>query len=551
MRAALLLLTMLALAGAGYWALQGAGASPPPVVDDGPPGDAPAKGAPAGSLPPGVVATRTEAVDIDPGQLADAPTVCLRVLDQRTGTPIEGALVRRLQSGADLSFSDARGLALVPLEEAAQLAVVKEGYLMRLAPARLGSDEARPQIVRLLPDTWSTVRRFLFVGPDGEPVDALVRLRPAGSAAPRDNGRAAAKDPVAARAWSEHLMMAGREVSRDQNLHAGARDEHVYRTEAEVLTVLFCADGDYRIEAATTSGLVGEASVTVAAGPQPPVQVVKMAAGAAVAGVVVDPAGGAIAGAQLTVQGGDPLGLRATTDAAGAFSIGPLVEGACTLTVRHAVHEPAVLQGVQVPCTDRRVVLTPLPRTPLRCLVRARPGLEPIADATVVWQVAGGGAVTARTDADGRFELQAAGSIAARLVVQAQRFLTYAELVDPGAPFAHYDLLPAGTSPRIAAGLTATLEGVVYGQDGLPLANASVRWQPANHAKATSVPGRRVLQGGALELADVTRTDAAGVFVLETSHFGRGVLAVDGDDAAALQVTATAGERTRGLECRR
>ena len=547
MRVALLLLTLLALGSAGYWALQGGGEVAPP---SGVGVAAPAGGAaaPAGALPDGVVATRTEAVDIDPGDLADAPTVCLRVVDQRSGAPVAGALVRRLQTGADLSFTDERGLAFVPLEEPAQLAVVREGYLMRLAPARLGSDAARPQVVELLVDTWSTVRRFLFVDPAGDPVDALVRLRPSGDPQPRDNGAATARDPVTARAWSEHLMMATREVSRDQHLHAGARDEHVFRAAADVLTVRFCADGDYRVEAATTTGLVGEAAVRVAAGPQPAVQVVQMSAGVVVAGVVVDPSGRGIQGAELRLQGGDPLGLQATTGADGAFAVGPLPQGPCTLLVRHTLHAPTAVQGVQAPSSGRRVVLTPLPRTPLRGRVRARPGLAPIAGATVLWQVAGGGAVTAKTAEDGVFELQAAGAIAARLVVQAPGFLTYAELVDPGASFAHYDLLPAGTDQRVTAGLTATLEGVVYGEDGLPRPNASVRWRPANASPPTGAPGRRVLQGGALELAGVTRTDAAGIFVLETARFGRGRLTIDDAEDAALQVTATAGERRRGLD---
>ena len=288
--------------------------------------------------------------------------------------------------------------------------------------------------------------------------------------------------------------------------------------------------------------------LTVAQGPEPPVQVVRMVAGAFVSGVVMDTASAPLADAEITIQGGDPLALAATTGADGAFTIGPMPPGSRTLLVRHAVHKPIAVESVPVPSDSQRIRLEPLRRTPLRGRVRSRPGLQPIANATLIWQVAGGGAITARTASDGTFELQAAGSIAARLIVQAPQHITYAELVDPGAAFADYDLLPAVPDARVEGGLSATIEGVAFGANGFPLANASVRWRPANKSGVVGMPGRRVLEGATLELKDVTTTDSSGAFVLETTNFGPGTVTLNDATDDALQVTAIAGQRVKGLE---
>ena len=553
MRAALLLLALVAFGGVVLWFARSSALDAPPgavAPSGGPAGHAPSGPAPdTMALPEGVEATRTEVVEIDPGRLADRPTVCLRVVEHDGEQPVAGAIVRRLSTGADLAFTDERGLAFVPLKEPAQLAVVAEGFLLRLAPARPGSDEQDPQTVRLVTDVWSCVRRFTFLDSQDQPVDDVFVRLPAASASPVSvDRRASALDQVERRAWSEHLMMVSREVSRDQDLHAGAADDHVYRAVAAALTVRFVAPGRYRLQAATTSGLVAAAVVDVRSGPEPPTQVVRMAAGGAVSGRVTDTSGVGLSGARVTLQGGDPLGLTATTDAGGDFEIGPLPSSAQTLLVRHALHSPAAIEGVPVPSSGQRVRLEPLQRTPLRGRVRTRPSLQALAGATVIWQVAGGGAVTTRTGVDGTFELQAAGDIAARLIVQAPRHLTYSELVDPGAGFADYDLLPAATDDRVASGLTATFEGVVFGPGGFPLGDASVRWRPSNPGPRPFAPGRRVLEGAVVELADVIKTDAAGAFVLETARFGPGDLVVSGPRQLEYAATATAGQRLQGLE---
>lgn len=554
MRGALVVLILLALAGAGFWLTQsdvspplppaGGGEEQPGAVDP-----VAAQTRPRPGLPVGVVATRTEAADIDPGVLADRPTAYLRVEAHGDRQPVAGAAVRRLSTGADLAVTDEDGLAQIPLTEAAQLAVVREGYLLRLAPVRPGSDADNPQVIRLVADVWSSVRRFAFVDDEGQPLgDVFVQLRIAAGVQPVDNGRVSELDSVSRRAWSEHRMMASRVVSRDQQVHGGPTDEHVYQASDGALAVRFAVSASYELQAATPSGLVAAATFPVQVGPEPAVQIVRMAPGDRITGVVADTSGNVLPDARISLQGGDPLGLVATTGADGAFVLGPLPRGARTLLVRHDLHRPVALEGVPVPAEGQQIRLEPLPRAPLRGRVRARPGLAPIAGASVVWQIAGGGAVTVKTDADGTFDMTTAGDIASRLVVQAPNYVTYAEMVDPGAPFADYDLLPAAPAARVDGGLTGTLEGVVFGPDGFPLANASVRWRPTNFRGTPGVPGRRVLEGGKLKLSDVMTTDSSGAFVIETVRFGPGRLTLGDGRQLSLPTTAVAGQRVQGLE---
>jgi hypothetical protein len=60
------------------------------------------------------------------------------------------------------------------------------------------------------------------------------------------------------------------------------------------------------------------------------------------------------------------------------------------------------------------------------------------------------------------------------------------------------------------------------------------------------MPGRRVLEGAALELPLGARTGSDGAFRLETNAFGPGRLVLAGS-TRGLDVTATAGQTTTGL----
>jgi hypothetical protein len=502
-------------------------------------------------LPPGVIATRTEPPDIEAEGLADEVTACLQVLDYRTQQPIASAIVRSMHNGADLAFTDERGLASVALAEPAQLAVVYENYLLRLAPVQLGSTEQEPQVVQLVPDRWSLRRGFAFVDPDGKAVtDVLVRLRPANKAQ-ATRLPVPAGDAVLRRAWTEHTMLATRAVSRDVAVQLGKYStDRVHHLTGKVAVIRFVAPGDYVMEAATTNGLVARNEISVIPGSEPPAQRIMMIGGAWIGGRVTDLAGKALADAQVSVQGSEPLGLRSTTGQDGTFTIGPLLNGAITLLARHGLHAPIAFGPVLAPAQDVQIKLRALQRTPLRGRVRSRPDHQPIALATIIWQVPNGAAITAKTAADGTFELRAAGDVAAKLLVQAPGYTTYAELVDPGAAFANYDVWPATTAARLNKGVTATLEGVVFGKNGFPIANASVRWTPQVRTNHIGMPGRRILAGATLYLPGVATSDSSGAFVLETNQFGSGVVSLQRDASKTVNATAIAGQSKNGLELR-
>lgn len=543
-----LLIAALAAFGAAWLVFAGSDddAPPAPGSDANPPTpEPPPAGAPASTGSDArLVATRVlPAADLSP-PLAAAPTACLLVLDHATGRPIAGAPVRRLQGGGELAFTDARGLAPLPLPGPEQLAIVVDGFLLRIAPTHPGSSEEQPQEVRLVRDEWSIVRRFEFDGAGD--AEVFVRFLPTAQGLHQVQPPSR-DDAFLDRAWTEHTMLAGRPACADVPVQLGAFDEQRVHRLRGGTEVRFTATGTFALAAATPSGLVGSTVLRVEATPRtgaPPIRV-RMTPGAFVSGVVVSSGGTPIAAATLTLQGGEPLGLLATTAADGSFRFGPLLHGEATLHVRHGEHEPLAFGPVTTPATDLRIALQALPGSTLRGRVRARPHGRPLAGATVQWLPASTAPVVATTGDDGTFALRATGTIAARLSVSAPGYLAYAELVDPGAPFADYDLWPGTTAERLASGITALLEGVVLDHRGAPVEGAEVRWQPAQRPRFAGLPGRRVLAGAALELPDVARTGSDGSFRLETLAFGPGRLFVA--DGGSLDTTAAAGATTSGL----
>jgi hypothetical protein len=172
----------------------------------------------------------------------------------------------------------------------------------------------------------------------------------------------------------------------------------------------------------------------------------------------------------------------------------------------------------------------------------------------VIWSPPGGAAVTAITGTDGTFVLRATGNQPARLGVQAPLHKQYAELVEPGAPFADYDVWPATTEMRLERGLTAVFSGVAVDEQGNPVTGAAVRWHPVRRAPPPGEPGRRVLEGSVLDLPLATTTRGDGSFELETEHFGSGRLTVEpggGQGEIALDAEAVAGRTVTGLRLQR
>ncbi len=504
------------------------------------------------------VATRALASQPATEELAERSTACILVVDRDSKQPVAGAAVRRVQSGADLAFTDERGLASVPLKQAEQLAVIAAGYLLRMAPTQLGSTETEPQRVLLVRDEWSIVRRFQFVGRDGRNVpEAFVRFRPRqepGAA----TGLPATADGVAVRAWQEHAMLASLPVCADAAVQLGSWSQERVHRIAHLGEVRFAMAGEFLAEVATETGLVGQATLKLdpAMAGQPPTTIrVDLERGDFAAGTVMGLGSmQPLAGAEVTLQGGEPLGLLATTGSDGSFRLGPLASGQAMLNVRHGDHQPLAWGPIATNATNVKVLLQPLPKTTLRGRVRSRPDLQPIAGARLSWSPNGASAVTATTAADGTFQLAATGETAARLAISAPGFVAYAELVQPGSPFAEYDLWPGSPEVRLAKGLSARLVGIVVDAHGRAVPGVSVRWIPAKRTESAGQPGRRTLDGAQLELPLIVATGTDGAFLLETTQFGAGrvCLAEAGPSAAGgIETVAVAGTIKDGLRLQR
>lgn len=554
------LLLVVALLVAAPWLLGGDPVAPgdpgnaPPAAVVAPTVNGSAGSAASAALPPGTTATHVHREPVVADDLADEPTACLRVVDHGRDGPVAGAAVRRVRDGAEIAFTDERGLAAVPLRGFEQLAVVADGYLLRLAPTRPGSTEADPQPVRLVADAWSPRVRFVCRRGDGTPVkDVLVRFRSVdAAAAPAAAVPVPADDAVLQRAWTEHTMLAGRPVCADVAVELGVfAPDRVHRL-GDGAEVRFVMPGTYTVEAATADGLVARQPLQVPAfGGVPGQANLVLQPGVAIAGVVTAAGGAAIPGAEIVLQGSDPLGLVATSGSDGGFRLAPLSPGPVTLHVRHGDHEPRAVE-VSAPAAGVRVELSPLPQSVLRGRVRLRPELVPVPGAVVAWQPNGATAVATTTAADGTFLLRATGTAAARLAIQAPGCQPYAELVVPGSAFADYDVWPGTMTQRLDAGLTAVLAGVVVTAAGAPAPGVPVRWQPTRPTPAAGVPGRRVLEGAALDLPLVTTSAADGSFTLETGQLGAGRLSVgDAAAAAGVELEAVAGATISGLRLRR
>lgn len=559
MRALVLVFGLLVvLVGLGLAARATLFSSEPAPGGAAPPADgqaAPATGAPATALPTpgevgGAVATRAAAGGPPPAtDLSDVPTACLEVVDQATGQPVRGAMVRRVRTGGTIGFTDQHGRAPLPLPGIEQLAVCADGYLLRMVPARVGSTEAEPQRVQLVGDMWSHLRRLQFQQPGGAARgDVFVRFHPTAAAA--GPAQPLPDDPALQRAWSEHTTLLNLPVCADiASCPASYDAERVLRLRDGAM-VSFLVGGRIGVEAATADGFVARTEILVdaAARAGTPLQI-QLAPGTAVTGHVRDAvAGEPIAGATVTVAGGDPLGLTATTGADGAFRVGPLLPGEVELHVRLGGYEPVAVKPTAGSCDVR---LQPLPGRVLRGRVRSRPDLAPIAGATVAWLPTQGEKVTAVTDAQGAFALRATGSIDARLAVQAEGFQFLSELVAPDAAPETFDLWPARTEDRLAKGLTAAFAGVVLDAGGAPVGAATVRWVPATHTPSAVTPGRRILDGGTIALKQSATTLDDGSFFVETDQFGPGRLLVTGGQANGTAANAVAGEVVEGLRLRR
>src|SRR5690606_33643321 len=117
---------------------------------------------------------------------------------------------------------------------------------------------------------------------------------------------------------------------------------------------------------------------------------------------------------------------------------------------------------------------TPRPVRVVRGFVRRRPVLQPVEGAEVILRSGQETDARAVTGADGAFVLETALEVP-ELVVRAAGFLPWIERVDEAVEGYSCDLLPADAAGRLAAGLTAIVEGKVVDARGEPVAGIPVQ----------------------------------------------------------------------------
>jgi hypothetical protein len=274
--------------------------------------------------------------------------------------------------------------------------------------------------------------------------------------------------------------------------------------------------------------------------------------GRQVAGIVVNAADGSpVAGATVTPVEAKLL-RPAETDAAGRFTLGATAAASVTLSVEHP-HFEALRLGPVPAGEDLRVALEQRPLRTVAGTVRGRPGLQPVAGAEVKL-VAGGATVEAaqKTAADGAFALRTAAT-GVLLEVAADGFLVYREVIDGEAAALTCDLIPATAEARVAAGMTAMVEGRVVDAAGAPAPGVPVQLTAADPVFPEGIANRAIMAGGILVLSPITIADAEGRFSIESDAKGPARLQpIDGvtTEAEAVSIQLVPGRRQEGVVLR-
>lgn len=555
MRALVALGVALAAAVAVFVVSSGGGDAPSPdgIADVAPAANSQPAGAPGERDASASAATATalepQRVPVD---LATEITAVLSVIDTTSGMPVEGAAVYRMRGAENesaIAYSDARGIAPLPLSKPSQLMVAKAGYLLRMAPTQLGSTAESPQQARLVRDTISARGKFRFRRPDGSsPDDVCVVVRPT-RADKQDQPmpeKARVADEETQRAWREQRTLAAVRAVPELHVQLGFHNAafvHVLRADDEIA---FVEGGAFAIEAATPDGFCKSFVVDTANFGNGAIDVV-LQQGAQLRGAVRFQGGGPAEGAWIEIDGGDPLRLVARSGADGTFVIGPLADGERRLRIRHRDSEAATF-GPFAPTSFAEIALVALPRESIRGRIVAAGDGKPIRGASASLLEQDGNPLVVPADDEGYFAAVVRGADAIRMNAGAEGFLTHSELVSPGTPSVAVELWPAAQERRLELGLTSLLSGVVVDANNAPMPRIGVRFVPDSPDIAS--PGRRLLAGGALSLPQAITTGADGSFVLEVATFGGGLVqAIDGTSSQAngVRVDAQRGKVATGL----
>ena len=555
MRALVALGVVLAAAVAVFVVSSGGADAPSPdgIADVAPAANAQPATAPGERDPsaPAAAATALEPQRV-PVDLATEITAVLHVIDTTSGLPVEGAAVYRMRGAENesaIAYSDARGIAPLPLSKPTQLMVAKAGYLMRMAPAQLGSTAESPQMARLVRDTISARGKFRFRRPDGSsPDDVCVVVRPT-RADKQDQPmpeRARVADEETQRAWREQRTLAAVRAVPELHVQLGFHNAafvHVLRADDEIA---FVESGAFAIEVSTPDGFCKSFVVDTVNFGNGTIDVA-LQQGAQLRGSVRFQGGGPAEGAWIEIDGGEPLRLVARSAADGSFAIGPLADGERRLRVRHRDSEAATF-GPFAQTAFADIALVALPQESIRGRIVAAGSGAPIRGASASLLQQDGYPLVVPADDEGYFAAVIRGADALRMNAGAEGFLTHSELVSKGAPSVVVELWPASQERRVEIGLTGLLSGVVVDANNAPMPRIGVRFVPDSPDIAS--PGRRLLAGGALSLQQAITTGADGSFVLEVAASGGGLVqAIDGTSSQAngVRVDAQRGKVATGL----
>ncbi|HEY8145317.1 MAG TPA: carboxypeptidase regulatory-like domain-containing protein, partial [Kofleriaceae bacterium] len=286
----------------------------------------------------------------------------------------------------------------------------------------------------------------------------------------------------------------------------------------------------------------------VVPGHEPADVIIRLAAGASLAGVVVDTAGAAASGAEvrLTVVGGDgPVGERtATSDGSGAFRFEHLAPGTATLEARG---DGGVSPPLAVKLPDGS------DRTGVRLVLAAAASIKgrvvdgkgtPVAGATVMATPAKSKIKPPRivSGADGGFVLEglAAGT---KHVVQARQ--------EGFANAFARNIVPPAEGVELVMQAAGGIRGVVKGAGGAPVSSFQVQVERFVEADGMVRPGRATARGSAkdgrfeLDLVEPGQYDLV-VTADGFAPFRPPRVAVPPEGWAEIEVELSAGARVTG-----
>jgi hypothetical protein len=435
---------------------------------------------------------------------------------------LPGATIHDVGDGLVLATCGEDGRARLEDPELSQLAVRAAGHLLGFFPANdheLGRmrEEARATgrvEIRLEPDP--SIRFLLrFVAPDRSVVSGVrCRFELLGNP-PMEAG---------ASVWRAHSLAV--QLPSFQSMgswHLGSQSANRVYQGGETLEVLFAWPGVYRCRGAGGEHVVDREIVVH--GAQRDALVLPLELGRHASGVVVSSTDGArIPGVEIRVRSG-PLGdLETTTDAEGAYRVGPLTGAPIELSFEHLDFEPLLLER-RPPGQDLRTALVARSVTLVRGRVQAAARRQPIVGARI--EIIGRPDVVANTDPQGWFEFRA-NHEDLHLRVSAAGFLTYEEILERIEHQIDIELVPSSVDARLTAGCSALVAGVVRGRDGTPRGGVPVRIE-LEAPRLTGLSGRLILTGRIPSVEPFVLTSDDGSYSLECTVAGPArVVAVDG-----------------------